>query len=131
MPLIIRKTHIYRKDVRAEPEAFFIFGDNAERKGFGGQAYELRGEPNGIGVATKWKPNWQDDAYFTDDDITCLKIILTDLARAEEKLNEGKIVYWPECGIGTGLAELPKRCPTLYGIIELWVKIMEKHNVTL
>jgi len=47
---------IERSMLQADPEARFVFGDNAERWGLGGQAKEMRGEPNAIGVATLWSP---------------------------------------------------------------------------
>lgn len=54
---------ITRDMLRKEPEARFVFGDNAYRKGFGGQAKEMRGEPNALGVATKWYPGKRNDGH--------------------------------------------------------------------
>jgi len=45
--------HITRQMLRAEPGTLWVFGDNLQRKGLGGQAKEMRGEPNAIGIPTK------------------------------------------------------------------------------
>jgi hypothetical protein len=63
-----RMNTITRAYVRANPNKLFLFGDNLERKGFGGQAAAMRGEPNAIGVPTKKKPSHFPDAYFTDSE---------------------------------------------------------------
>jgi hypothetical protein len=47
---------IYRRDLRANPESLYLFGDNTKRVGIGGQAREMRGEPNAVGIATKNAP---------------------------------------------------------------------------
>ena len=38
---------------RANPRAIYVFGDNLLRKGLGGQAKEMRGEPNTLGIVSK------------------------------------------------------------------------------
>jgi len=40
---------------------FYAFG-TSRRIGFGGQAKEMRGEPNAISVATKWEPSNRPNA---------------------------------------------------------------------
>jgi hypothetical protein len=50
---VIRLKHITREMVRADPSTVFVFGDNMARNGLAGQAKEMRGEPNAIGVPTK------------------------------------------------------------------------------
>ncbi len=59
---------ITRDMVRAEPDARFVFGDNVEREGFGGQAAAMRGEPNAIGVATKWSTGGAEHDYYASGD---------------------------------------------------------------
>jgi hypothetical protein len=60
---------ITRASCRANPDKTFLFGDNAIHAGFGGQAAkEMRGEPNAIGIPTKFYPNMRDDSFFTDKD---------------------------------------------------------------
>jgi hypothetical protein len=113
---IIYLNHITRSRLKQELNARFVFGDNVIRQGFGGQAKEMRGEPNAIGVATKHKPTMDPDAFFRDcqGDAELLK---TDLKKVEEALRAGLQVYAPEAGLGTGLSQLPSRAPGLYKIL--------------
>jgi hypothetical protein len=104
---------ITRSRVQSEPEAVFVFGDNAERVGMGGQAGAMRGEPNAIGVATKWSPSASPEAFFSDDDPLCVAVVDEDIGRVEDALRGGRTVYLPRDGLGTGLSELPVRAPSL------------------
>lgn len=109
------REHYTRADIRAEPEALFVFGDNMERKGFGGQAREARGEPNAVGIPTKWGPHRNEGAYFTDSDLDRLPgLTITDVfSRLEWHLAKDRKVVWPDKGIGSGLAQLPRRAPAI------------------
>ena len=40
-----------------------------QQKGYGGQAREMRGEPNSIGIPTKWAPDSNKSSYFCDGDL--------------------------------------------------------------
>lgn len=42
--------YIKRQDLKSNPNTQYLFGDNLKRSGFGGQAKEMRGEPNAIGI---------------------------------------------------------------------------------
>ena len=53
----------------------FVFGDNMERCGFGGQAAAMRGEPNAVGVPTKWAPGSAPADFFCDDDLKDLAVL--------------------------------------------------------
>lgn len=108
---------ITRAMLRAEPEARFVFGDNVARRGMGGQAKEMRGEPNAIGVATKWAPSMDERAFFSDIDTTHSSRVAADFAEIEIALADGRTVYFPADGIGTGLSELPTRAPKLHKYI--------------
>jgi hypothetical protein len=105
-----------REFLKAHPEARFVFGDNTIRQGFGGQAKECRGEPNAIGVATKALPTMDPDAFFADTQAN-LDVVLEDLREVEAAFKEGRQIYAPADGLGTGLAELPQRAPLIYMII--------------
>ena len=61
---IERMRNISRAYVRANRDKLFLFGDNLERRGFGGQAAAMRGEPNAVGIPTKKKPSYAGDAFF-------------------------------------------------------------------
>lgn len=110
--------HITRAMMRAEPRTLFAFGDNIGRKGYGGQAREMRGEPNAVGIPTKWLPSMSEDAFFKDSDFDRVRAAIeVPLGRLAQHLANGGVVVWPEDGIGTGLAELQMRAPRIYAYI--------------
>jgi hypothetical protein len=114
MPLIYQKM-IFRADLKANPDKLYVFGDNVERRGFGGQAAEMRGEPNAVGIPTKWFPKLTPKAFFWDhqrDEI--LPILEVDYQTLVDALNQGKTVVWPTDNIGTGLSRLPVYAPKLW-----------------
>lgn len=119
MTLFIKK-RITRVDVIKNLETIFLFGDNMQRTGFGGQAGEMRGFPNSLGVPTKWSPYTGEAAYFTDADLPKVQKFLDfpfDVAIAW--LKAGREVCVPADGIGTGLAQLDKRAPAIWSYINL------------
>lgn len=118
MPIEHRE-FIYRHMLKAEPDKFFVFGDNLERSGYGGQAKEMRGEPNAIGIPTKIAPYMHDDAFFTDKSLkdTCMKI-LPDYLFVEAVLQAGHTVVWPSHNIGTGLSAVADKAPVLWSLME-------------
>ena len=105
---------ITRDMLRAEPGARFVFGDNTKRVGLGGQAGAMRGEPNAIGVATKWAPGGGDADFFRDDDFDALYAVDADIDEVVAAVADGRTVYVPRDGLGTGLSELPTRAPKLH-----------------
>lgn len=102
-----------RERLRAEPEARFVFGDNRERIGYGGQAAACRDEPNAIGIATLHAPG----RYYRADDPMAFGAVAGDLHKVTLALAEGRTVYAPVDGIGTGLARLPEHAPELHRLI--------------
>ncbi|MDE4297141.1 hypothetical protein PXK56_18310 [Phaeobacter gallaeciensis] len=127
MPLIYQ-FRIYRQDLQRNPGVLYVFGDNVKRVGLGGQAAEMRGEPNAVGVATKWEPSSERPAcFFSDTNIDQQKqIISKDLAPVLKALKEGKTVIWPLDGIGSGLSEVPTRAPQTWAWMEGVRKGLEK-----
>lgn len=105
---------ITRDMLRANPDARFIFGDNTQRVGMGGQAGAMRGEPNAIGVATKRAPGMSDGDFFADDNADDAKVVDDDIDRVIAAWIEGRAIVLPLDGIGTGLSELPRRAPKLH-----------------
>lgn len=99
--------------LRAEPEKIFVFGDNVLRVGLGGQAGEMRGEPNAIGIATLRAPG----RFYQPGDAEDLDCVTADLARVALALAEGRTVVVPTDGLGTGLARLPEKAPSLHRLI--------------
>ncbi len=102
---------ITREYVRANPDKIFLFGDNLERRGYGGQAAAMRGEPNAIGIPTKNSPSNKDDAYFSDDEFdqnkTAIDAAFAEVTRAIT--NSSRVIVIPWDGLGTGRAQLKKR----------------------
>jgi hypothetical protein len=103
---------------RESPNSLFVFGDNMVRRGLGGQAAALRGEPNAVGIPTKWFPTMEEKAYFVDEDLWRVKPFI-DVAFDElaEHLSAGGEVVWPKDGVGSGLAELESRAPAIWDYI--------------
>lgn len=97
----------------ANPNARYVFGDNTERWGRGGQAKVCRDHPQAIGIATLWAPG----KFFTDCD-EALVVVRKDLDKVTVALKAGHDVYWPEDGIGTGLARLRESAPGIFAFIE-------------
>lgn len=110
---------INREYVRAHREKLFIFGDNLDRQGFGGQAASMRGEPNAIGVPTKKSPSYSDEAFFYDSEFEQNKIAID---RAFDQLTKTasdstRAIVIPASGIGTGRAQLDRRAPLTFEYI--------------
>lgn len=116
---IIYQGWIARADLQRNPKALYVFGDNVQRQGMGGQAGAMRGEPNAVGVATKYLPTMEDEAFFTDEKLSEQKEILTkDLRPIIKHLKKGGVVIWPLDGIGNGLSEVPARAPKTWAFME-------------
>lgn len=115
--LYIKKyTRIY---IKAHPDWLFVFGDNMMRHGYGGQAAEARGEPNAIGIATKVKPSMESDAFLADQDYdNWFAAERSTLRRLMEASRSGRTIIWPHDGIGTGMAQLERRAPSIWNDIE-------------
>lgn len=104
-----------RGKIQENPNVLYLFGDNTIRKGLGGQAKEMRGEPNTVGIITKRYPNNKDTAFFCD----------FDYSEFVELTNKGFrdvityiVTHRPtavvEPPLGVGLADLPNRAPRCY-----------------
>jgi len=126
--MIISQKLIFRSDLQANPEVKYLFGDNRVRTGYGGQAKEMRDEPNAIGVATKKTPSNRPGEFFSDKDFdeNCA-VIEADLQLAIEHLKSGGILVIPEDGLGTGLSELPKRAPLTNDFLESMLLSLEQY----
>lgn len=106
-----------REDLRNNPGVVYLFGDNCKRIGLGGQAKEMRGEPNAIGIVTKLTP-WlfmSDDIY--DYNVHEISLDFNEVYKAIDA-ETGKIVVIPADGIGTGLADLKNKAPRTYEYLQ-------------
>ena len=122
-----KMTWITREFVQANPDRIFLFGDNLEHVGMGGQAAAMRGEPNAIGIPTKKSPSMSDEAFFTDYefDSNCVEIDMAItglwdlwLDHVATFCTDDIPVVIPSDGLGTGLAELDKRAPKTFSYLE-------------
>lgn len=126
---VIRLQRITRTLVQADRDTVFVFGDNMLGRGLGGQAAAMRGEPNTIGVPTKWAPERRPAAYFSDDDRLNRDVwhaIQHAFVEMRAALADGRNVVIPSDGLGTGLAELPTRAPKLYAMIEAAIASLQE-----
>ncbi len=120
------RNHITREMLRSNPWTLFVFGDNLVRKGLGGQAKEMRGEPNAIGIATKRWPSRHKKAFFTDADFESWRNFSEDtFVLLRIRASQGKLIIWPKQGIGTGLARLKNCAPSIWAEIEKLRKELE------
>ena len=112
-----RMKWITRDIVRANPDKAFLFGDNSERRGFGGQAKEMRGEPNAFGIVTKVWPSSEDAAYMCDSQYEMNRDQIDE--DIQKVLDSGhQTVVIPSDGLGTGLAQLDKQAPKTFAYLQ-------------
>ena len=125
---IIRIKYITRQMVRENRHQYYVFSDNMIHKGYGGQAKEMRGEINSIGIPTKWKPDTKSDSYFSDSDLKSTVIVEIDnvFMKIQWILNQGGDIIIPSDGIGTGLAKLELCAPKIFHYIQNRIKILEE-----
>lgn len=119
--------HISRQMLQKDRRTLFVFGDNMLGQGFGGQAKEMRGEPNAVGIPTKNYPGVKKRDYFDDDDYAVATAkIATAFRRLSAHITSGGQVVWPLDGIGTGLADLQNKSPKIWAFIEENRFLLEK-----
>ena len=112
-------TWITKDIMRRRSRDLFVFGDNLERWGRGGQAAVMRDEPNAVGIPTKRSPT----EYLRDDDYAeWLEAIIPSFYTLLH--HEGTIV-WPKNGIGTGRAKLKQKCLVIWSSVELIRTVLE------
>lgn len=131
MPVKFQKW-ITREDLQNNPDVLFLFGDNAARKGMGGQAKQMRGEPNAIGVRTKYYPSFEKNAFFRDDvdsEEKQVAMIVQDVEPVFRHLENGGLVVIPEDGIGSGLANLEDVAPVTHGVLLNYIEEFKRYGV--
>ena len=116
--------YINRHDVKTSNRAVFVFGDNDTRSGMGGQAKEMRGEPNAIGIRVKKSPSMSEGSFYTDDEyIENTRKIAEDLENLG-RVAYGKIIVFPEDGVGTGMAMLNRTAPRTFDYLTMALQQM-------
>ena len=108
------RDHISRADLRDEKDKIFLFGDNLTERGLGGQAKEMRGEENAIGIPTKKEPNNKPASFFTDKEFAENK---NAIDKAFVKIPKDKTLVIPKAGLGTGLAQLSENAPQTFAYL--------------
>lgn len=117
--MLIYQGWIARADLRSNPDVLYLFGDNFVRRGRRGQAKEMRGEPNALGIATKKWPGMKPEDFMTDDEFeTNVESFRLDLRPAFVVARSGGVVICPRDGLGTGLSQLPDRAPRSCAALE-------------
>ena len=108
---IIRQTEFWtRESVSNDPDRYYLFGDNEQGIGTGGQAC-IRGLSNAFGIPTKRAPGMADGDFWSDDEIEANCRLIDE---AWLKIPTDKPWVISQEGLGTGLSELPKRAPRTY-----------------
>lgn len=109
-----RQKWITRAEVQANRATLYVFGDNLLRKGYGGQAAAMRGEPNAVGIVTKKAPSMKPSAFFSDADLETVKpLIEAAIDRITAHLKNGGNVTIPEDFFGTNRAKLAIKAPAI------------------
>jgi len=123
---VVKQKWITRDDLKRNPDHLFAFGDNMARRGLGGQAKEMRGEPNAVGVPTKWEPTMYPSGFFSEADLEKVK---PSIDKAFEQLRahlaRGGTVVLPRDGLGTGLAALDGRAPSIVALIQAHIEALD------
>jgi len=118
---------ITRTEVKSNPKTLYLFGDNDQRKGLGGQAKEMRGEVNTVGVSTKKYPSNAESSFKTDSELEENKKIITeDINKVIAEWNTGKYNKVSVPQIGVGLAALPTRAPQTYAFLQKELNRLEQ-----
>ena len=106
-------------DIYGHESILYLFGDNVVRKGSRGQDV-IRHAENSIGIITKRSPSESEDAYLMDSDLDLTsQLILSDILKARELLQNGTYDYIsiPVGGLGTGAANLKERSPETFDFL--------------
>lgn len=96
---------------REYPYSIFVFGDNLDRSGRGGQAI-IRYEPNAFGVPTKRFATMHDSAFFSDSECERQHVLMS--LRELWGMAKHRDIVFPSAGLGTGLAKMPEKSPLIF-----------------
>lgn len=117
----------YTKEIiQGNPDKIFVFGDNLAREGKGGQSLACRGEPNIIGIPTKYSPY----IFFSDDMyIEWIKNSVQDFTKLKNWLERGETIVFPSGGLGTGLADLKNKAPFIWNQLHVMLNFICKQRI--
>lgn len=105
--------------VKNDPHKLFIFGDNLDRQGIGGQAI-IRGFYNTYGIPTKRRPSMSNTAFFSDkeEEFEAICNSIHDLYIIYRSKVFHSFVF-PEDGLGTGFSDMPSHSPKIYAAMNI------------
>lgn len=130
--IIIRQKRIYREDLGTNDKvALYLFGDNLMHEGMGGQAAEMRGEPNAVGIPTKKAPYNHPEAFFSDEGFDYMVGVygkIFDTIKDDYRRGKFKVLVIPADGLGTGLAELNTRAPKIFALLQEHLRELEEQE---
>ena len=104
-----------RELIQKHFDKIFVFGDNLDRYGLGGQAKAARGESNSLGIVTKIDPSL---CYVEEDFKYYVNQTENDFRLLDVYYEMGKTIVLPKDGIGTGLADLHNTAPSIMEYID-------------
>ena len=127
MPGTVIRQHRYtREEARKHIDRLYLFGDNLAGWGNKGQAC-IRGLANARGVPTKRRPSDEPNAFFNDRDFRDVAELIDEaFDAADTHLKVGGDVVIPADGLGTGLAQLQTRAPSILAYIEDNIRGLEE-----
>ena len=109
------KDTITRKEIMANRNKIYVFGDNLRGIGYGGQAKEMRGEQNTIGIPTKKSPT----EFLSDEDYYYVApLIASKFGAIKGHSQNDRIIVIPTAGVGTGLADLANKAPKIWALVK-------------
>lgn len=120
--IVVCNEHYSLTLVESNPDLLFVFGDNLESKGTGGQAC-IRYADNSFGIPTKVEPTMNEQrAFFRDELIELNALVFTAcIGFIQDQIEKGKIIVFPSSGLGNGYAQMSKRAPKTW---ELFNKML-------
>lgn len=122
---------IKREHLRAHPDILYLFGDNDIRVGLGGQAKEMRGQPNAIGISTKKAPCMGENSFKTDSEYaTNILIMKEDFDKVYKEVETGKYKTLVIPQIGIGLAKLDVKAPLTYKFLQECLQQLHNYCVS-
>lgn len=122
---MIERVKLYSTELcRQRPNDVFVFGDNLQGVGTGGQAI-IRYEPNAYGIPTKKAPHMGPSAFFTDVEldlnVSAINLAIIRIQDAQRRL--GGVIILPTDGLGTGRAQLQTRAPRTWTYLEAAIQV--------
>ncbi len=111
------------------PDKIYVFGDNYTRYGKRGQAV-IRDCKNTYGIPTKVRPTMDDDAFLSDDTLDSYIMHLARYKAELLSLTQSNTLVFPIGGIGTGLSQMPYRCPQCFQALSTVLETVTNHKHT-